>query len=204
MKDKLKLYLVLETDMLKMPLEEFIPQVVENGVTAIQLRDKNRNIRQRFETGQKLKQLLAGKDVLFCINDRIDLAMALEVDCVHLGVKDIPLHAAAESFPYMLYGYSCNCKEDIQIASTADYIGIGPAFFTGTKSDLRPVIGADGIKSLLEGFNRPAVAIGGINADNILDLKGSGIEGVAVSSAICAANNPAEAARILREKAEQL
>jgi len=204
MKQYLKLYLILETDMLKMPLEEFIPQVIKGGVTAIQLRDKKSTLKERYETGAKLKQLLEGEDILFVINDRIDLAIALGVENVHLGIKDIPLEAAADTFPYSLFGYSCNCQNDIKTAATADYIGIGPAFHTDTKSDLRPVIGPEGIKSLLEGFNRPAVAIGGIHAGNILELKGSGIEGVAVSSAICAAEDPFEAAKELRELAEQL
>jgi thiamine-phosphate pyrophosphorylase len=204
MKQQLKLYLVLETQMLKKPLEVFIPEVVKNGVTAVQLRDKGMTAREQFETGQKLMELLTGTDVLFVVNDRIDLARCLGARAVHLGVKDIPLKRAKETFPDMIYGYSCNTKDDIEMAKLADYIGVGPAFMTGTKKDLRPVIAPEGIAELIKLTSKPAVAIGGINAENIHTLYGCGLSGVAVSSCICAAQDPARAAAEMREKAEKL
>lgn len=203
-KDILKLYLVLETGMLKMPLEQFIPAVIKNGVTAIQLRDKDASAAERFATGEYLTRVLSGTGVLFVVNDRIDIAKTIGARAVHLGIKDIPLLAAKKSFPDMVYGYSCNDEDDIKLAKFADYIGVGPAFTTSTKSDLRPVIGPEGIKKLIMRTGKPAVAIGGINLDNIMQLKGTGIAGVAVSSAICGAANPARAASALREKVEQL
>jgi len=204
MKKHLKLYLVLETHMLKKPLEVFIPEVVKNGVTAVQLRDKGMTAREQYDTGLKLTELLAGTDVLFVVNDRIDLARCLGAQAVHIGVKDVPLKRAKEVFPDMLYGYSCNTKEDIETAKLADYIGVGPAFMTGTKKDLRPVIAPEGIAELIKLTSKPAVAIGGINAQNIHTLYGCGLWGVAVSSCICAADDPARAAAELREKAEKL
>lgn len=203
-KNYLKLYLVLETDMLKMSLEDFIPAVIRGGVTAIQLRDKDNTAAMRYETGLRLKEMLAEHDILFVINDRIDLAHALGVNAVHLGIKDIPLKAAKAAFPDMIYGYSCNCMEDAETAQDADYIGVGPAFFTGTKKDLRPVIDTLTIAGIVDKAQRPAVAIGGINADNVHELRGTGIAGIAVSSCICAAADPEAAAAELRHKIEKL
>jgi thiamine-phosphate pyrophosphorylase len=200
----MKLYLVLESGMLKMPLDEFIPAVVDGGVTCIQIRDKNCSSRERFDTGRRVMDLLKGKDVMFVVNDRADIAAALGAGAVHVGAKDVPLAELQKAFPSMLYGYSCNNSDDIMTAEAADYIGVGPAFFTDTKADLRGLIGPEGIKALLQKTDKPAVAIGGINAQNIELLRGTGINGVAVSSAICAAADPYEAAKILREKAELL
>lgn len=204
LKDNLKLYLVLETQMLKKPLDVFIPEVIKHGVTAVQLRDKGLTAREQFETGRKLTELLDGTGVLFVVNDRIDLARCLGARTVHLGVKDIPLKTAKTVYPDMIYGYSCNTEEDIETAKLADYIGVGPAFMTGTKKDLRPVISPEGIARLVKLTAKPAVAIGGINAENIHTLYGAGLSGVAVSSCICAAEDPARAAAELREKAEKL
>lgn len=200
----MKLYLVLESGMLKMPLDKFIPAVVEGGVTCIQIRDKNCSSRERFDTGRRVMELLKGRDVMFVVNDRADIAAALGAGAVHVGAKDVPMAELKKAFPSMLYGYSCNNAEDVITAELADYIGVGPAFFTDTKADLRGLIGPDGIKALLENTDKPVVAIGGISADNIERLKGTGVSGVAVSSAICAAADPHKAAKILREKAELL
>lgn len=204
MEKYLRLYLVLESGMLKMPLEEFIPAAVEGGVTCIQLRDKNFDASVRFDTGLKVMELLKGRDVMFVVNDRADIAKALGAKAVHVGVKDVPPAQLKKTFPDMIYGYSCNNAQDIETAKTADYIGVGPAFFTDTKADLRGLIGPDGIKELLQRTDRPAVAIGGIKAENIMQLKGTGIKGAAVSSAVCAAEDPYRAAKILREMADEL
>lgn len=202
--DYLRLYLVLETDMLKCPLEEFIPAVVEGGVTCIQLRDKGHTVKEHYDLGRKIQKLLEGKDVLFVINDRVDLAAALDAEAVHLGIKDLPLGKAKEKFTEFTYGYSCNDMADIETAKLADYIGVGPTFATSTKKDLRGVIGPEGIKRLVASTEKPAVAIGGIGERNISELKGIGLSGVAVSSAICASENPYEAAKLLRAQAEEL
>jgi len=198
----LKLYLVLESKMLKMPLEEFIPAVVDGGVTCIQLRDKGATSWEKFFVGQKIIRLLEGRDVLFVVNDRTDLALTLGAKAVHLGAKDVPLAESKAKFPDMIFGYSCNDMDDVKTAQIADYIGVGPAFPTDTKADLRGLIGPTGIKKLVAEAGKPAVAIGGICAENIAQLSGTGVTGVAVSSAICAAENPYEAARALREQVD--
>ena len=204
MKNYLKLYLVLETKMLKCPLEEFIPAVVKGGVTCIQVRDKGFTAREQFDTGKKVMELLDGSDVRFVVNDRADIAAALGAGAVHVGAKDIPLADVRKVFPGMMFGYSCNTAEDIKTAESADYIGVGPAFPTDTKADLRSLIGPSGIAELLKLTDKPAVAIGGIGRENISQLYGIGLSGVAVSSAVCAAGDPYKAASELRELAEKL
>jgi thiamine-phosphate pyrophosphorylase len=199
----LKLYLVLETGMLKMPLEDFIPAVVDGGVTCIQLRDKGASSREMFDRGRRIMQLLEGKDVLFVVNDRLDIALTLGAKAVHVGIKDVPLAEAKAKFPDMVYGYSCNDMDDVRTAQVADYIGVGPAFPTDTKADLRGLIGPEGIAKLVAAAGKPAVAIGGIGASNITQLRGTGVTGVAVSSAICASVDPKGAASILREQVER-
>lgn len=123
---------------------------------------------------------------------------------MHVGEKDVPLAFAQEAFPDMLFGYSCNNMRDINTAKSADYIGVEYAFPTNTKADLRGLIGPEGIGELLKHTDRPAVAIGGITATNIEQLKGLGLAGVAVSSAICASDDPFEAAKELRALSDKL
>lgn len=196
----LKLYLVLETEMLQIPLKHFVEEVASAGVTAIQLRDKNLDINQRFKNGEIVLKSLKNKDVLFVINDRIDLALSLGVKAVHLGAKDIPLKVAKEKFKDFVFGYSCNNLNDLITAKDAgaSYIGVGPAFWTDTKKDLRKVLGPEGIKSLLSHTDIPAVAIGGISSENVHLLKKTGISGIALSSAVCKSKTPgAEILKIL-------
>ena len=185
--------------MLKVPLEEFIPAVVKGGVTCIQMRNKGRTSWEKFFVGQMVMKLLADTDVLFVVNDRADLAATLGADIVHIGAKDIPLSVAKKTFSKMKFGYSCNDEDDIEIAKQADYIGVGPAFPTTTKEDLRGLLGPEGIAELVKLTDKPAVAIGGINASNAEQLKDTGVAGIAVSSAICAAEDPYKAAKELRE-----
>ncbi len=199
--DRLKLYLVLETDYIKFPLKDFINMIVDGGVTAIQLRNKFKSVKENYVIGTEIKDLLHDKDVLFVINDRIDLAKALNVNSVHIGVKDLPLKIVKESYSDFIVGYSCNDLEDILTANgcSADYIGVGPAFFTDTKKDLRQVLGSEGIAKLLKNTDIPAVVIGGINSENLHGLRDTGIKGVAVSSALCASENPFKTALNLRK-----
>lgn len=204
--DYLRLYLVFEEDMLQVPLDEFIPAVIEGGVTAIQLRNKGADLRRTLITGHRIMELIEGTGTLFVVNDRVDLALALGAEAVHLGIKDIPLEAAVSTWPETVYGYSCNCLTDLETAVNggASYIGVGPAFNTDTKKDLRPVIGPEGIRLITERSPLPAIAIGGIKASNIKNLKGMGLSGVAVSSALCASGDPYCDARLMRELAEEL
>lgn len=202
-KEYLKLYLILETDTITLPLGDFIVQAVEGGVTTIQLRNKTSlaNMAKKYELGCEIAALIKHRDVMFIINDNVELAVAINAHGVHLGASDIPLSTVKKAFPQLITGYSCNNTNDIEIAKSEkpDYIGIGPAFKTSTKQDHRQVIGVDGIKSLATGLNIPSVGIGGINLSNIHMFKNSALSGVAVSSALCASPTPFDTATMLRQ-----
>lgn len=205
--EALKLYLVFESSMLKLPVEEFFYQVAEGGITTLQIRDKNVDPKTCYYNAKTAKSVLEKYDIPLIINDRVDLAEIVGADGVHLGVKDIPLKTAKDHFPAYFYGYSCNTHEDVNTANTygAYYIGIGPAFSTSSKSDLRQVISREEIYLLNKyAANIPSVGIGGINRENITSLKGLNLNGAAVISAICASNDPYNDTRILRELAEEL
>jgi thiamine-phosphate pyrophosphorylase len=199
--DNLKLYLILETDYIKFPLKDFINMVIDGGITAIQLRNKGKTAKENYEIGIELSEYLHNKNILFVVNDRIDLAKTINCNAVHLGIKDLPIKIAKNKFPEFIIGYSCNNISDLQKAKNykADYIGIGPAFFTRTKKDLRTLLGIDGIKNLALNTDIPAVAIGGINQDNANQLSDAGVKGIAVSSVICSSKNPYETTYQLRK-----
>ena len=203
--DYLKLYLILETSMLRLPLGDFIIQAIEGGVTAIQLRDKTENARERYETAKALKSLIADKDVLFIINNNADLAICAGAHGVHLGIEDMPPQAVKKAFPELITGYSCNNPDDCTLAISAkvDYTGIGPVYFTPTKTNLRPVLGVQGVSDLAAALPMPKVAIGGINSENIGELAGSKVSGVAVSSALCQSEMPYDEAVNMRKMVEK-
>lgn len=189
----LKIYLVLESSLLKLPLPDFIRQVTQAGVTAIQLRDKSATDRQRYETGLLIQQSFPTHKPLFIVNDNIDIALAVKADGVHLGVKDIPIEAAKRVASGLFFGYSCNSVDDCRMASGyADYAGVGPVFATDTKKDLRKILGLQGLAENINSISCPCVAIGGLDDKNCREVLASGADGVAISSYICSSANPYE------------
>ncbi len=197
----LKLYLILESSLLRLPLDEFISQCLDGGVTAIQVRDRGFQAAERFGTAKTVASLIKDRDVLLIVNNTIDIAISVGAHGVHLGIEDLPPDVVRRTFPGLIVGYSCNNNTDCENATAADahYAGIGPAFFTGTKSNLRPVIGVGGIKELSAKLSIPKVAIGGVNLSNVMDLAACGVDGIAVSSALCASEKPYEVALELRK-----
>jgi thiamine-phosphate pyrophosphorylase len=198
----LSLYLVLgAADTGKRPFEEIVLAAIEGGVTVVQLRDKQASTRVLLEHALRLKALLEPRGVPLIVNDRIDVAMAARADGVHLGQDDMPPVIARRLVgEEMLIGLSVSDRVEADTADReiVDYCGIGSVFPTGTKSDAGEAIGPGFAQELRELVALPSVAIGGINAGNAGQLRGSGIEGLAVVSAICAADDPGAAAGELR------
>ena len=198
----LSLYLVLgAADTGKRPFEEIVLAAIEGGVTVVQLRDKQASTRVLLEHALRLKALLEPRGVPLIVNDRIDVAMAARADGVHLGQDDMPPVIARRLVgEEMLIGLSVSDRVEADTADpeVVDYCGIGSVFPTGTKSDAGAAIGPEFAHQLRELVDLPSVAIGGINAGNAGQLRGGGIEGLAVVSAICAADDPGAAARELR------
>lgn len=180
---------------------EVVRAALAGGATAIQLRWKTGPLREALAAGREVRELCHAAGVLFVVNDRIDLALALEADAVHIGEHDLPLpEARALVGERMLIGYSPpTLVEAIQAQRLgADYLGIGPVFSTRTKADAGEPVGLKRIHDVAESVTLPFVGIGGIDADNAASVIEAGADGVAVISAVVAAPDIEAAARRLR------
>lgn len=190
---KLRLYIVLETSMLKLPLKDFLQEVLRAGVSIIQLRDKNSSFEEKLKIAQIIRFLTNEFNALFIINDNVELAVKSHADGIHLGINDGNIKEIKENYPNLIIGYSCNNLDDVNIANQyADYAGIGPYTNTSTKKDIRQILGSKGIYKLNKALNIPSVAIGGINSENAKDVLLSNVSGLAVSSYLCASEKPYE------------
>ncbi len=202
----LSLYLVLGAgDTGRRPFEEVVLAAIAGGVTLVQLREKDASTRVQLEHALRLKALLHPRGIPLIVNDRIDVALAAKADGVHLGQDDMPpAEARALLGPRAIIGLSAGDAEEARTVDPGlvDYAGIGPAFTTGSKGDAGAAIGPAGVGDLCRRIAVPAVAIGGITADNAAQVVAAGADGVAVVSAICAAADPAAAARALRAAVE--
>lgn len=176
---------------------------VKAGVSIIQLRDKNASSRKLFDYAAQLREITKKADVLLIINDRIDIALAVEADGVHLGQDDLTLKEAKRILgnDYII-GISATCFDEAVVAARdgADYIGLGPIYPTPSKDDATDPIGIEGLISVRKVIDIPIVAIGGITADNIVEVVRAGADGIAVISAVASAPNMVEAATELNSK----
>lgn len=189
--EKLKLYLVLETEYLQLPLSDFLENVIKGGVSAIQLRNKSQKLDEKLKYAYTIREITAKYNVLFIINDSIDMAVKSYADGVHIGINDGSPAFIRNNYKNMIIGYSCNNLEDADTANKyADYAGIGPYTETYTKKDYRQILGTEGIYKINKSLNIPAVAIGGINTDNAEDILKAGTKGLAVSSFLCKSKTP--------------
>lgn len=181
-------------------LVEIVTAAVDGGMTAVQLRAKGWTDRRALEAAHRLKRLCDDRDVMFLVNDRVDLALASGADGVHLGVDDLPVEAARELLgPDAVIGYSPESEQDRReaIATGADYLGVGPVFGTATKDDAGPALGLPEFRRIVQSVDLPVIGIGGIDRENARGVVEAGAAGVAVVSAVLFADDPAAAARDL-------
>lgn len=184
-------------------LVEVVQQAVAGGVTCVQLREKSCSTREFLDEALALKALLQPLGLPLIINDRVDIALAVGADGVHLGQTDMPIsHARRLLGPDCLIGISAESVEDAVKAEQqgADYIGISPVFSTPTKTDTAPALGLDGVRRIRELVRITLVGIGGINLSNARQVLASGADGVAIVSAIMAAESPRLAAEVIRRE----
>lgn len=203
MKDKLRLYLVTDRALsLGRPLEEVVLEAVEGGVTMVQLREKECPTGEFIALARRLKEALAPHNVPLIINDRVDVALAVDAEGVHIGQSDMSYEDARRLLgPDKIIGLSVESFEDLSVANTldVDYVGLSPVYGTPTKSDTTAPLGLKGVGKAAALSVHPTVAIGGMNASTIGEVITAGADGVAVVSAICSAPSPSKAAGELRE-----
>jgi thiamine-phosphate diphosphorylase len=149
-----------------------------------------------------MKRLCADKDVMFIVNDRLDIAMATQADGVHLGQDDFPIPVARELLgKNRIIGGSAATMEEARkcLADGADYVGFGPVYPTGSKDDAGPVSGIETLRKIVEAIPIPIIAIGGVDERNAYDVMRAGAHGIAVISAVCCREDPRQATRGLYE-----
>ena len=201
------LYLCTDRDLMRADkVDDAVRQALLGGVTMVQLREKNCSAKEFFETAQRVKKITDQAGVPLIINDRVDIALAVDADGVHVGQSDIPAAEARRLLgPDKIIGVSARTVEQARKAEAdgADYLGVGAMFVTGTKQDAK-VTSKEELKRIRAAVAIPIVAIGGIKADNVEELKETGIDGVAVVSAVIAAENIASAAEELAGRVKEL
>lgn len=181
-------------------MEESVELALKGGASVIQLRDKHASGRQMYETALALKAVTDRFGVPLIINDRVDIAMAVDAAGVHLGQSDMPIEAARRLMGAgKVIGVSAARVDEAQAAERAgaDYLGVGAVFATGTKDNTRPVT-RELLMQIRDAVTIPMVAIGGITAENVGTLRDTGINGIAVVSAVVAQPDVTEAARRMR------
>ena len=199
-------YLVTDTALCGGPagVVDTVRQAVAGGVSAVQVRDPLATTRELAALATAVLDALRGSGVPIIVNDRVDVALAVGADGVHVGQRDLhPLAARRLIGPGVHLGLSISTLEELHEAlalptGTVDLLGVGPIRHTPSKTDAAPPLGFDGLAAICAGSSVPSVAIGGVKAADIPALRRAGAVGLAVISAICGQADPRAAAADLR------
>ncbi len=190
------------------PSDNLVPTVeaaLQGGLTLVQYRDKETDDSTRFKNAQKLRQICREYGALFIVNDRVDLALAVDADGVHLGQEDLPIEWARQMLgQHKIIGRSTHNPEELNraIEEGADYVGVGPVYETPTKAG-RPAAGLEYVRYAAEHCSIPWYAIGGIDTQNIHDVLSAGAERVSVVRAIMQSDQPTFATQFLAAQLDQ-
>lgn len=206
-KKDLILYAVTDRAWLgKMTLCEQVEEAIKGGVTFVQLREKELDEESFLKEAFEIKELCKKYNVPFVINDNVGVAVKANADGIHIGQKDMQAdYVRSVIGEDKILGVSAQTVEQAILAEKmgADYLGVGAVFSTGSKADADDV-SIDVLKNICAAVSIPVIAIGGIGVSNVSELTGSGIDGIAVISAIFAADNIGKAATELKKLAEQV
>lgn len=202
------LYLVTDRELtLNRDLLFVIEEAILGGVSVIQLREKNCSSREFYDIALQVSQLTKKHKVPLIINDRLDIALAVNAEGLHIGQSDIPYPIARKLLGKdAIIGLSVESLQDARVAESldADYLGISPVFSTNTKTDTAHPLGIQGIKDIKSFSRHKLVAIGGINLNNTKEIIQAGADGIAVVSAICSAQSPRKASVDLLNEIKQI
>lgn len=205
-KKDLLLYAVTDRSWLNgRTLYEQVEEALKGGVTFVQLREKNLDDTAFLQEAKEIKELCARFHVPFVINDNVDIAAEIDADGVHVGQSDMEAGDVRKKLGSdKIIGVSAQTVEQALRAQAhgADYLGVGAVFPTGSKADAVEV-SHDTVREICRAVDIPVIAIGGITRENVIELKGTGICGIAVISAIFAQQDIEEAARTLKSRTEE-
>ena len=181
---------------------QVLDQLIRGGARIVQLREKEYTTRDFYNMALKFREATHRAGMLLIINDRIDIAMAVQADGVHLGQDDLPISAARALAPDLLIGASTHSLEEALRAEEedADYVNIGPIFPTSTKADVEKFLGADAIASIGSRLRGPFTVMGGINSSNLDSVLAKGARRVAMVTAVTQAPDIARAVSDLRRR----
>lgn len=199
----LNLYLVTDApEKCRFGMLETVERAVAGGVTIVQYRSTNPDAGMCWAEAKPLADFLRSRGITFIVNNRVDLALALDADGVHVGQRDLPVPQTRRLIgPEKILGLSVSNRAQLDAVDPAlvDYLGIGPVFPTISKSDAAPETGIENLAKLATLSPLPVVAIGGLNVERSRAVRATGtVAGIAVVSAICGAEDPEAAARELR------
>lgn len=196
------LYLVTDRELMSTAtLEEAVEQAILGGTTLVQLREKDVSTLEFYRTAVKIKQVTDQYHVPLIINDRVDIALAVDAAGVHIGQSDLPVQRVRAILGKdKVLGVSVSTREEAIRAQEdgADYLGVGAMFATGTKTDAK-LVPMEELKKIREAVTLPIVVIGGINRKTIPLFDGMGIDGIAVVSALISAKDITKEAKELKE-----
>jgi len=199
----LALYLVTDSALCgERRIEDVVEAAVRGGCTMVQLREKDLPTCAFVARARSLKKVLAKYRIPLLINDRVDVALAVEADGVHLGQSDMSAHDARRLLgEKAIIGLSIEQVEEVQEANLLpiDYVAVSPVFATNTKRDLSMPLGLEGCRQVVKASKHPVIGIGGINRKTAAAAMSTGICGVAVVSDILADSNPQKAAYELKQ-----
>ncbi|MEZ9911564.1 thiamine phosphate synthase [Vibrio breoganii] len=177
-----------------------VKQAIAGGVTMVQIREKHGDVRAFIERARAVKSVMRGSGVPLIINDRVDVALAVDACGVHLGQSDMPVADVRRLLgDDKLLGLSVESEEQLLEAQSfaVDYLGVSAIFATPTKTNTVKHWGIEGLTKAVELSKLPLVAIGGINDSNIKSVVDTGVDGIALVSAISAASDPTQASKDL-------
>lgn len=189
-----------------MSLYEQVEAALKNGATCIQLREKDLDEESFLAEAREMTKLCRQYHVPFIINDNVDIAIKCGADGIHVGQEDMAVSDVRSRVgDDMIVGVSVHTvKEALEaVRNGADYLGVGAVFSTSTKTDVN-VMPFETLKGICQAVEVPVVAIGGISKHNLMELSGSGVDGIAVVSAIFGASDPGAATRELRSLSEKM
>ncbi len=197
------LYFVTDSKLTKQGILNDVEQVLEAGCKFVQYREKNKSSREMFKEAKQLAELCKRKNALFIVNDRLDIALAVNADGVHLGQNDLPLGIARKILGKdKIIGTSNRSVKEAKESEKAgaDYISIGPVFYTDTKKDAGLPLGLELLKQVRTITKLPIVGIGGVNEENLEKVLQAGVDSVAIISAIVSTETPGKSAERIIEK----